>query len=381
MSDESAAPPPAIPGQQLWSGMSFPAWLRLLARHRFAVDRCYWPVVLRNTAISFLSTLLGCVQTFRYGRQVARTPIREPPLFVLGFYRSGTTLMHNLLGLDPRHTFPNTYECFLTNHFLLTEDFVTRRFPLQATRAMDNVPLTWDQPQEDEFALCMLGQPSFSLNIIFPNDPPRDLEYLDLDRVPPRARAAWKLALYRFLQAVTLKRPGRLVVKSPTHTARIMVLLELFPEARFVHIVRNPYHVYLSTVKMLQAMYTSFGLQRPTFAGLEEFVLTTYPRMLRKLEEGRALLKPTRFCQLRYEDLVRDPVGQLRTVYDALELGGFAEFQPRLEAHLAKQAGYQRNRYDLPPALRDEITRRWGEFVRRYGYAEEAREPSATSVS
>jgi len=374
MSPERPTPPPAAPaGQQLWSGMTFPAWLRLLARHRFAVDRCYWPIVCRNTAMCLLSSLLGLVQDVRYGRQVARTPIHEPPLFILGFYRSGTTLLHNLLALDSRHTFPSTYECFLSNHFLLTEDYVTRRFPLQATRVMDDVPMAWGEPQEDEFALGMLGQPSFPLSIAFPNDPPQDLDYLDLEAVPPHARAAWKRTLYRFLQAVTFKRPGRLVIKSPTHTARIKILLELFPEARFVHIVRNPYHVYLSTIRMLQAMYATFGLQRPTFAGLEEFVLSTYPRLLQKLEEQRPLVRPERFYQIRYEDMVHDPVGRLGDLYRHLDLGGFAEFQPRLEAYLAKQAGHRPGHYDLPPALRDEITRRWGDFIHRYGYAESSR--------
>ncbi|MBY0526430.1 MAG: sulfotransferase [Gemmataceae bacterium] len=372
MSDESPLPSP-IPGQQLWSGMSFPAWVRLLAQHRFAMDRCYWPVVLRNTAVSFLSSLLGCVQTFRYGREVARTPIREPPLFVLGFFRSGTTLLHDLLALDPRHTFPNTYECFLTHHFLLTEDFVTRRYPLQSKRVMDDVPMTWDQPQEDEFALCMLGQPSFYLNISFPN---RLFQDADIESLPPRARAAWKRTLYRFLQAVTLKRPGRLVIKSPLHSKRIRVLLELFPEARFVHIVRDPYRVYASTIKMLRAMTSTFGLQRPTFAGLEELVLSRYPLMMGKLEADRPLVDPARFHEMHYEDLARDPVGQLRTLYDALALDGFAELQPRLEAYLAKQAGYRTNRYHMEPGLRDEISRRWAEFIHRYGYDKEE-SPSA----
>jgi hypothetical protein len=301
---------------------------------------------------------------------VARTPIQEPPLFVLGFYRSGTTLLHDLLARDPRHTFPNTYECFMANHFLITEDFVKRRFPLQATRVMDNVPMTWDQPQEDEFALCMMGQPSFHLSIAFPNDSPLDLAYIDMEDVPPRAREAWKRKLYRFLQAVTLKRPGRLVVKSPPHTARIKILLEMFPEARFVHIVRDPYRVYTSTIKMLRAMYTTFGLQRPTFAGLEERVFSVYTQMMQKLDVDRGLVKPGQFFELKYEDLVRDTPGQLQAMYAALGLGDFEIFRPRLEEYLAQQAGYKPNHYELDPALRAEITRRWGETIARHGYAE-----------
>jgi omega-hydroxy-beta-dihydromenaquinone-9 sulfotransferase len=363
-----AAPP--SPGQVLWGGVAFSAWLRLLARHRFAVDPPWRALALGNTALSFAASLLGFVQTACYGRQIARTVIREPPLFVLGFYRSGTTFLHNLLCLDSRHTFPNTYECFMANHFLITEDYVTRRFPLKATRAMDDVPMTWSQPQEDEFALCMLGQPSFYLSLVFPNAPAQDTDYFDMERVPRRARAAWKRTLYRFLQAVTFKRPGRLVVKSPSHTARIKILLEMFPEARFVHIIRDPYHVYDSTVKMLKAMQETFGLQRPRFAGLEEFILRTYPKMIEKLEEGRALVAPSRFHELRYEALAHAPAAQMERLYDHLDLGGFEEYRPRLERFLADTRSHKPNPFELPADARAEVTRRWGEIIRRYGYGQ-----------
>ena len=41
------------------------------------------------------------------------------PVFVIGHWRAGTTLLHELLVRDPRHTYPNTYDCFGPNHFLL----------------------------------------------------------------------------------------------------------------------------------------------------------------------------------------------------------------------------------------------------------------------
>ena len=37
-----------------------------------------------------------------------------------------------------------------------------------------------------------------------------------------------------------VRSPKRIVLKSPAHTARVRVLLELFPKARFVHIIRDP---------------------------------------------------------------------------------------------------------------------------------------------
>src|SRR5262249_55673566 len=178
--------------------------------------------------------------------RVARTPIRHAPIFIIGHWRTGTTLLHEFLIRDPRHTYPNTYECFDPNHFLLSEAFFLRwmRFLMPSRRPMDNMAAGYERPQEDEFALCMLGQPSPYLTIAFPNRPPQYGEYLDLQGLPPGAVSRWQRAFLRFLQHLTFKDPRRLILKSPPHSCRIPVLLELFPDARFVHIVRDPYVVF-----------------------------------------------------------------------------------------------------------------------------------------
>jgi hypothetical protein len=159
------------------------------------------------------------------------------------------------------------------------------------------------------------------------------------------------------------------VLKSPTHSFRIPTLRRLFPDARFVHIVRDPYVVFPSTVNLWRTLYQTHGLQRPTCEGLEESVFHTFNRLYERIEEGKKLLSPRRFHEVRYEDLIADPVGRMAELYDRLELGGFEEVRPRLEEYLRSQAGYQTNRYpQLAPELRDEITRRWGEIIGRYGY-------------
>jgi hypothetical protein len=366
---------------RIWEGCDFFAWVRLLARGRFAVHWSCWYIALIVTCISLFHTLLRILQDAWFGDRPQRTPIRQAPLFIIGHWRTGTTLLHELLIQDRRHTYPTTYECLEPNHFLLTERFLTRvfRFLMPSQRPMDNMAAGWDRPQEDEFALCMLGQPSPYLTIAFPNRPPQGQETLDMDRMPPRARAGWKAAFFRYLQQITFKNPRRLVLKSPPHSCRIKVLLELFPDARFVHIIRDPFVVFPSTVNLWKSLYRLHGLQRPTFEGLEEYVFRTYRHLYQKIEEGRALVHPARFYELRYEDLIRDPLGQMKSLYDRLELGGFDEVRPRLQRYLASVAGYETNRYDLAPGLRAEITRRWGDVFRRYGYGDSP-EPSRTAI-
>ncbi|MGH8929119.1 MAG: sulfotransferase family protein [Egibacteraceae bacterium] len=355
---------------RMWMGCDFFAWVRLVVRNRCALSLSRLCYFFSISTVAFFHTLLRWLQQARYGRRIARTPIREAPIFVIGHWRTGTTFLHELLALDSRHTFPTSSECLDPTHFLLTEGVSTRllRFLLPSRRPMDNMAVGWGRPQEDEFALCMLGQPSPYLTIAFPNHPPAYPEYLDLEDVPPRALASWKHTFLTFLRALTFKKPGRLVLKSPPHTCRIKVLRELFPEARFVHIVRDPYAVFPSTVHMLKSLYRMHGLQRPTYEGLEEYVFTTFNRMYEKLEETRGLVEAQRFHELKYEDLVRDPIGEMRRLYEGLELGGFKEYLPRLEAYLATSKGYETNRYELTPEQHAEIARRWGWVIQRYGY-------------
>jgi len=147
------------------------------------------------------------------------------------------------------------------------------------------------------------------------------------------------------------------------------VLRKLFPGALFVHLVRDPYVVFASTVNLWRTLYRLQGLQKPAFHGLEEYVLATFTHMYDRLEATRDLVEPGRFFELRYEDLLRDPAGQLRALYVHLNLDGFEAFLPRLEEYLATIKGYETNRYQLTTEQRAEVTRRWGKVIDRYGYA------------
>jgi hypothetical protein len=142
----------------------------------------------------------------------------------------------------------------------------------------------------------------------------------------------------------------------------------MFPDAIFIHIVRDPYAVFPSTVNLWRTLYATHGLQIPTNEGIEETVLRTFVRMHEKLEEGRALLRQDQFYELTYEDLVKNPAEAMRAIYRHFGLGGFAACLPKLREHLAGLTGYQRNAYRLSDAQRDLVTRHWGDIIRQYGY-------------
>jgi hypothetical protein len=375
MPTAAAAAAPHAPEQQgyvprMWNGCDFFAWLRLLARNRFRVHWRYWYIAIAVTLVSFGHTLVRWLQEALLGRRIRKTKITKPPIFILGHWRTGTTLLHEFLILDPNHGYPNTYECLDPNHFLLTENLITRwlSFLIPSRRPMDNMKAGFDRPQEDEFALCMLGQPSPYLTIAFPNHGPQCQEFLDLEGISPGALRSWKRTFKQFLKQVTYKVGKRLVLKSPPHTARIKVLREMFPGALFIHIVRDPYIVFPSTINLWKTLYRTQGLQKPTFAGLEEMVIENFKRMYLRLEEGKKLLGPDQFYELRFEDLTSDPLGELKKIYDHFHLEGFEKFLPRLQSYLASIKGYETNKYRLSPEQKMLVDKHWGVVIRQYGY-------------
>lgn len=370
-------PQPPVPHKRqwsprLWEGTDLFTWLRMLRANGFAVRPSHWYIAAIVSVNSTINTVLRWALNARHGARVRATELTSHPIFVIGHWRTGTTLLHELLIRDPRFGFPDMQDCFNPHHALLTNGFFKRYcgWMLPGRRPMDNMLFGWDRPQEDEFALALLGLPSTYTDFAFPNRPHTSQGALDLSGLSAAELTKWKRTFVRFLKEVTVRTGKQLVLKSPPHTARIPTLLELFPNAKFVHIVRDPYVVFPSTVNLWSSMARNHGLQAPNWPGLEEKVLGEFRVIYDRLEESRPLLTsvPGRFHELRYESLVKNPVAELRKVYDGLQLGGFDSARPRVEEYLRQNAGYETNKYELTADQRATLAARWGDVIRRYGY-------------
>jgi omega-hydroxy-beta-dihydromenaquinone-9 sulfotransferase len=358
---------------RFWHGMLFGSWIRLLLAHRLRISFTRWPLTFSITLVTLLNSFLRPLQQLLMGRYIDRVQIKDSPIFIIGHWRSGTTLLHELLVLDKRYTYPTTYECLAPNHFLISARFVTMfRFLMPAKRPMDNMIAGWDRPQEDEFAFCNMGLPSPYLTMTFPNEPPQYTEYLTLEGLEPADLDRWKAGFTWFLQRVTFRDPKRIILKSPPHTGRVKTLLELFPDARFVHIVRDPYAMFASTLKLWKTLYKFEGLQVAHHRGLDEYVFSCFEKMYEKLERDRALIPPAQLFEVRYEDLVSDPIEQMRQLYEQFNLGEFDVALPKLQAYFADKKDYRRGTYQVPDELREAIDRRWGKYLRKYGYCQPA---------
>jgi hypothetical protein len=204
----------------------------------------------------------------------------------------------------------------------------------------------------------------------FPRGAERYERYLTFRGVPDREVARWKDALLRFVKKLTLRYGRPLLLKSPPHTGRVRLLLDLFPEARFVHVHRHPFEVFRSTRHLNDVLTRSLQFQRPDPSDADEAVIRRYRAMHDAYFDESGLIPEGRLYELPFDDLERDPVGQVRGVYEALGLPGFGAALPRLERYVEGLAGYRKNTYpELPASLRQRLAASWSRSFEEWGYA------------
>jgi omega-hydroxy-beta-dihydromenaquinone-9 sulfotransferase len=356
------------PGQ--FAGIAVGDWLTLLRDNRFDIDRPYLLRAALSTLNSFGNSALRCYENGVYGPRVRKAEVRSP-VFVLGHWRSGTTHLHNLFTVDSRLAYPNLYQVVFPHTFLSTEAIGSRLLALLVPkrRLGDNVAQHLGMAAEDEFALCAATLRSPYLSSSFPRREEHYDRYLTFRGVPDGEIAEWKAGLKYFLQKLAWKHRRPIVLKSPTHTCRIRLLLELFPDARFIHVHRNPYVVFLSNRRRHDAASEYSRLQRLVGAKDEMFI-RRYREMYDLFFAERPLIPADQYHEVAFEDLEQDPVGQLREIYERLGLPDFREIETPLQQRVASLSGYRRNEYpELPTALRSEIGSAWRRCFEEWGYA------------
>jgi len=317
--------------------------------------------VLRSATAAF--------QTRVAGAQRALAP-KAGAIVILGFWRSGTTLLHDLLCTDDRFGYPTTYACLNPHSFVLTQTRALERAGGQLQRPQDRMIVGLRTPQEDEFALLCLGARSPYEGLLAPRNFAEALALADPADLSPQDARHWRRTFDEFFRGVSLMSGGKpLVLKSPTHSYRVATLREVLPDARFVLIVRNPYEVFESMVRTYRALTDKYGLGPSLSDDEVRYVLLSERRRFEaKLRSGVTGLPERRFATVAYEQLICNPLSTIEGLYEQLELPGFEQTRPKLSAEIAKRSDYVQAAVRPSEAWKRRITEQWGDIFERYGY-------------
>lgn len=272
-------------------------------------------------------------------QQATRLPRQRPvqdPLFVLGLWRSGTTLLHEWLAALPGHASPATWQCFNPTSFALNGP--PSNLDAQLPRPMDGGSIRVGAPQEDEFALLLQGAPSLYRGFI----DPRRLDELAGGLMNTDDRH-WVAAWLQFLAGVEVQCDmRRLVLKSPNHSFRVETLAETFPAAHLVWIGRPAAQVWGSNLKMWRAMFDTYALWPCPEGALESFLTLCLQRYIERLQWALAHLPAERVQWLDFDELYTAAPALLQRLSRGLGAAaalGEAELARALVAQAAQPPG------------------------------------------
>ena len=322
-----------------------------------------WQALVPGSALSAAARLQAKVAY----AQLAKATYQDA-IVILGYWRSGTTLLHELLCLDSRYTYPTTHACMNPHHFVLTEASTLARGGSSIQRPMDEMEIRSSSPQEDEFALLSLGARSPYEALLIPEILPEALKLGDPRDLAPQDEKRWREVFLSFLAGVSARGMGRpMILKSPTHGNRVSTLRELLPNARFVLIVRDPVTSFESVVRMWRRMFETYAIGPiPPDDEIREAVIEDRPRFEAKLASSTADLTENRFVTITYESLTANPVAVIEQLYDQLELGDFESIRETLVAEVKRRCEY-RAKGSLPSgAWRDRINREWTSILTQH---------------
>ena len=257
------------------------------------------------------------------------------PVFIVGAHRSGTTHLHNLLALDPQFTTPRTYQVMNPIGFLVSGwlfiPFLWCFTPWK--RPMDAMDFSLFAPQEEEYAITYCSGLSPYWGATFPREAVHYDRYIFPERFEARERAVWKAKLTLFLRKLCAFSDKQPLLKNPYNTARLEMLLELFPRGKFVHIYRNPFTVYLSNVNLARECFCLFQLQDPPQPSEKDYAarfLDHYVDIEQRFYTMAARLPADQVAEVRFEDLEVDPVHEIERIYQRLGMTITPEYRIRI---------------------------------------------------
>ncbi len=354
---------------------SFRNWLRLLWNNK-DIDRKFIPRALFVCFSTFLTSPLRLYESVRYGRIVKNTAIHRSPIFIVGHWRTGTTHLHNLLCQDKNLGYVSTFQAFAPGLCLVGEKVIKRLFDkiakkLHPTREIDNIPLSMDNPEEEDLAIASMSPYSYLHMYTFPRQARYFFERytFGFNNLPESTLAEWKEIYLTIMRKATLQAGGkRLVIKNCADSGRIKTLLDLFPDAKFIHIYRNPYHVFRSTLFLYRVVLERSQLQEISPDEIEAWVSWFYTQLMQRFLADKALIPAGNLVEVKYEDLEAAPLDQLRRVYETLSLPGFAEAEPAFRAYLASIADYKKNPQEIDDNIIAKVNQHWQFALDEWGY-------------
>jgi hypothetical protein len=231
-----------------------------------------------------------------------------------------------------------------------------------------------DLPQEEEIALNNLQDVSFYNFLCFPKDFERfyhkELFMKDLDA---KLVLKWKYEYMKLIRKAVLNKKGdRFISKSPSNMARIGQILELFPDARFIFLYRDPYKTVESFYRFFHEIMPTLQVQEANNELTRERLTRVYADMIREYFLLKDKIPPQNLMEIRFENFSKNVVSGLKQIYDKFSLPGFEDSLPFFENYLAETSDFVSGKYEITRETIEGVNEYAGDIVDLLDYPRRA---------
>lgn len=336
------------------------------------IDPAYKGKYRLTKAVCRILSILTPIQERRYQKLLADKPLVHDPVFILGHWRSGTTFMHNVFSCDDHFGYNTTYQTVFPHLIMWGQPFFKKNMSwlMPDHRPTDNMELAVDLPQEEEFAITNMC-PYTYYNFWFL---PRHIQeyadkYLLFNNISPEELKAFDEAFMRVIKISLWNTHGtQFLSKNPPHTGRIKELVKMFPNAKFIYLMRNPYTVFESTRSFFMNTIKPLKLQEISDDDIQENILTVYSKLYNKYEEDKHLIPKGNLVEVRFEDYEKEAYDMTKEIYSKLSLPNFENAKDSILAYVDKKKGYKKNKYKYSPETIKLVESRWNFALDQWGY-------------
>ena len=341
--------------------------------HNGRYDKGYKTKFQLTKGICRLLSLLQPLEDAKLKKLTGTAEFEDQPVFILGHWRSGTTFVHNILSLDKHFGYNTTYQTVFPNMMLFGQSFFKKNmaFLMPDKRPTDNMELNVDLPQEEEFALSNMTSVNYYNFWFYPKSwDTYTNKYLTFRDASAEEKKEFQDVFKQLIKVSLHNTNGtQFLSKNPPHTARVKEILEIYPNAKFIYLMRNPYTVFESTRSFFTNTIQPLKLQDFSNQEIEDKILSVYKTMYEKYEADKHLIPKGNLIEIKFEDIESDALGMTKKIYETLSLPGFEDAKADIEAYLNKKKGYKKNQYKYEPRTVELVEKNWKFALDQWGYS------------
>jgi len=357
--------------RQPLAGSTFKNFIKVLIENRMGIDWQFIPRAMYVALLTKFTTPMRINEKKKFDKEFENIKIKEP-IFIIGHWRSGTTFLHYLMGQDKNLAYASTMQTLDPSMFLAYEKMLKKIVSnsLPSKRPMDNLEMATSLPYEEEYAIANLSPYSFYHGWYFPRNIDDYLKkYVLYEDVDENVINEWKETYTYFLKKISYKYDGKqIMLKSLVNTAKIKLLLEMFPDAKFIHLCRNPYEVYMSTWKLYNSILPIFSFQHVEKEELDKSILNIYKQIYSRYLEEKKLIPKENLIELRYEEFVKEPMKTVEMIYSKFGIDSYQKAKPAFEKYVKKHENYKKNPHKFDKNIKEKVYKEWKFAFEEFGY-------------